>query len=495
MDPTHNPDAWVWITNLPPVTQWERESISLCIWTSQSAQGSLNLSTVKIFQNPNHYGTFSITIDANISITLWTSKSLPIENKGHQAFSEKTILHLFFDIVAGVLRYGPNKRSSYRMPPVPIDEEFPSIFNLAFLTLTLLVCIYEAPQDLLCECVDTLRLHLITSSARQATKLLVRIFGSNLEEQWMRSVNLAITNLMVEREASNHSFRSPSPLFSYAFSAIKLWKAQVYCPIIAINVEDPSATTHDERLLFSLNYQQLEASVQFSYKVIFQENWIDIVVKVDNIRCNVSSLVSDALMSTRGYGTKEKFFPSRISLQLTPTIQTDVLSVSVGKSSDNPTQEIGLEKGIESSFDPRNLKVSASESVTMSMKLWKFEQSVYGNSVIFNWFLHDGVNGREVFSSKPSKCAIFQRRSWFRNRYSSVYRPFTKQGGVVFAEDEYGKSVWWKVNGEAAEKIMEWEIRGRIWLTYWPNKHITFHNETRMLEFRQLVHIPLAKVA
>lgn len=201
-------------------------------------------------------------------------------------------------------------------------------------------------------------------------------------------------------------------------------------------------------------------------------------------------------MAERGAGTAEKHFPSRISLQLTPTLQTNVLSVSVSKSSENPTREIGLEKTIEGSFDPPNsvgLKVSAGETVTMSLKPWKFEQSVYGDSANLNWFLHDSTNGKEVFSSEPSKMALLQPKAWFRNRYSSAYRPFTRQGGVIFANDEYGENVCWKVDkGSSVGRVMEWEIKGWIWLTYWPNKYKTSYSETRRLEFREILPLTLA---
>ncbi|MFS8012933.1 hypothetical protein Hanom_Chr14g01326851 [Helianthus anomalus] len=59
-------------------------------------------------------------------------------------------------------------------------------------------------------------------------------------------------------------------------------------------------------------------------------------------------------MKDRGAGIDEKHFPSRISLQLTPTIQTNILSVSVSRSSENPTLEIGVERSIEGSFEPPN---------------------------------------------------------------------------------------------------------------------------------------------
>ena len=160
-------------------------------------------------------------------------------------------------------------------------------------------------------------------------------------------------------------------------------------------------------------------------------------------------------MTERGAGIAEKHFPARISLQLTPTVQTNVLSVSVSKSSENPIREIGLEKTLEGSLDPPislGFKVSAGETMTMSLKPWKFEQSVYGDSANLNWFLHDSVDGREVFSSQPSKMALLHPKTWFKNRYSRVYRPFARQGGVIFAHDEYGENVWWKVEKASWER-------------------------------------------
>lgn len=206
-------------------------------------------------------------------------------------------------------------------------------------------------------------------------------------------------------------------------------------------------------------------------------------------------LVNDTLMRERGAGKAEKHFPSRVSLQLTPIHQMNVISISVSKSSENPIRDISHEKTIQGSLNPPDpyigLSVSAGETVTMSLKPWKFEQSVYGNSGNLNWFLHDSVNGREVFSSKPSFFSLLRPRAWFKNRYSSAYRPFTRQGGIIFADDEYGESVCWKVDKGAIGKVMEWEIRGFIWLTYWPNKHMTFYTETRRLEFKEIVHLVL----
>ncbi|GFS33600.1 hypothetical protein Acr_00g0029530 [Actinidia rufa] len=219
----------------------------------------------------------------------------------------------------------------------------------------------------------------------------------------------------------------------------------------------------NERLWFSLKHHQLEGVIQLNYRRMVREKWVNVMVDVDNIRCDVIRLVTETLMTERGAGISEKHFPSRVSLQLTPTLQTNLLTVSV----------------------------SAGGTMTMSLKPWKFEQSVYGNSVILNWFLHDTGDGREVFLSQPSKMALIQPKAWFKNRCSSVYRPFTRQGWEIFTHD-YGENVCWKVDKGAMGRTMEWEIKGWIWLTYWPNKHRTFYNETRRLEFRENLPLTLA---
>ncbi|KAG6530444.1 hypothetical protein ZIOFF_012683 [Zingiber officinale] len=520
-------DVGGWLRSLPPFSQWSSNRMSFCICSSKPCAPSLRLSVARNPQKLNPYLTFCIYADYHTPISLWTSGAIRLKSSSQTSLTGDEATGLFFDLLVSVLKYGPGRRSSFRLSQVTVREENlrEVVLNLAFVTLTFLVTVYEAPSELRRGCLEDLRLQLWSPACRESLKLLVRLLGSNLEEQWMRSVNLGMTNWMSELlRSSNHLPRAPSPLFSYGLSASGLWKVQLYCPVIAMAVEDPSAaSTQDDRLLFSLRYQQLEAVIQLAYRAIRKESWIDIAVAVDNIRsvistvrsfrlereshtrsdrsvlgrCDVDPLLSETLMAERGYGSEEKHFPSRISLQLTPALQSDVLSVSVSKSSDNPTQEIGLEKSLEGGFDPPNsylgLRISATESVTLSVKPWKFEQSVDGDSVNLNWFLHDGVNGREVFSSRPSKFALLQPRTWFRNRYSSVHRPFTKQGGIIFAGDEYGERVWWKVRPAALGKTMEWEIRGSIGLTYWPNKQRTFYSETRKLQFKESLSLHLPK--
>ncbi|KAM3281967.1 hypothetical protein P3S67_027614 [Capsicum chacoense] len=487
------PDIFSWIHNLPPISKWKTDSISVCISPSCSSQPSLKLSVAKNYQ-------FCIVADYNLSISLWTSKPLKLRHNSTKLLDDESIFSLLINFVQDVLNYGPNKNSSFvlRVPRIDFNNSsFKEIFNFSFLTLAFIICIYEAPADLRSTSIIALKNQFSCPQSRQASKLLVKILGSNIEEQWMRSVNLAITNWIVEiNNSSNHPMKTPCTLFSYSFSTQGLWKVQLYCPIIAMDVETYTSSLSDDNLRFSLNFHQLEGVIQLNHKVIVRKKWIEVMVNTDNIRCDVVRLVNESLMSERGAGISEKHFPSRISLQLTPTLQSNVLSISVNKSSDNPLREIGMEKTIEAGFDPPNtymgLKVSAGETVVTSMKPWKFEQSVNGDGANLNWFLHDSGNGREVFSSKPSVFSLIQPKAWFKNRYSSVYRPFTKQGGVIFAGDEYGESVCWKVDKRAIGKTMEWELKGRVWLTYWPNKHLTSYAETRRLEFREVLHLNLA---
>ncbi|KAL2333456.1 hypothetical protein Fmac_014669 [Flemingia macrophylla] len=489
------PDVFFWIQNLPPISEWETSSMSLNMCSSASCQPCIDLTIPK-----NHHSSsklsFVIIANFNLPIHLWTSKPFkPSSNTTKKLIDEETIFNLFVNFIHAILHYGSNKNSPFiRFPKLDSISNLSDIFNLSLCTLLFLVCIYEAPAgDLRSGCINNLKDHLAGFQSRQASNKLMKLLGSNLQELWMRSVNLAITNWVGELEPHQNNFRTPCPFYSCAFSTSGLWKVQLYCPVVAMDVENSKSNPASEKLQFSLKYHQVEGILQFNHKVLIKEEWIEIMVSIDNVRCDVEKLVNDSMMKERGADAAEKHFPSRICLQVTPTVQDQVLSLSVGKSSENPKKEIGMDKSVEASFEPSNpllgLKVSAGESATVSLKPWKFEESVYGYSANLNWFLHDSMDGKEVFSSRPSKFAVLNPKSWFKNRYSSAYRPFTRQGGVIFAGDEYGDKVSWKVDKGAVGKTMEWEIRGWIWLTYWPNKRVTFYNETRRLEFREILHL------
>ncbi|CAN8287078.1 unnamed protein product [Cochlearia groenlandica] len=491
-----SPNAFSWLQNLPPLSQWKTNSMSTCICSQNSSHPSLNFF-ITISQS-SHTFTFSIVANFKIPISLFISKPLRIitSNSSNKFFNDSVISTLLMSFVDIVLNYNINKTtySTQTLNIASTSNNIKDVFNLAFFTFFFLICIYEAPMSLRTTCLKTVKDQLVTCRSRQGSKLLMVQLGSNLEEQWMRSLNLAITNWIIEIKAFQQ-LKSPSPLFSYAFSTQGLWKVHMYCPVVAMEMESVKSGISDERLFFSLNYHQLEGVIQFNHRVYVREKWFNIAVNIDNVRCDIIRLVNEKLLSERGMGTEEKHFPSRISLQLTPTNQSNILMVSVQKSSENPQSEFEREKGIEATMEPPNtffgLKVSANETKTKTMKPWKFEEWVHGYSANLTWFLHDVDDGREVSSSKPSKVSMMNHRAWFKNRYTSAFRPFTKQGGVVFAGDSYGQSVLWKVDKNAIGKVMEFEVKGCVWLTYWPNKHHTFYSDTRKLEFKEMLYLNL----
>lgn len=278
------PDVFCWIQNLPPISQWETNSIPLNICSSTTSQPLLNLTISKTHQSSKL--SFIIVADFNIPMHLWTSKPLkPSSTKTTNLLDEETISNLFINFVQDIFHYGSNKNSPFiRFPKLDSVPNLSNIFNLTFFTLLLLICIYEAPKNIRATCISILKDHLTGFQSRQASNLLMKILGSNLQEQWMRSVNLGITNWVGEaRDQIQNIFATPCSLFSYAFSTYGLWKVQLYCPALCMDVEK-SKSNPPERLQFSLKYHQVEGVLQFNYKVVIEEKWLEIMVNVDNIR-------------------------------------------------------------------------------------------------------------------------------------------------------------------------------------------------------------------
>jgi hypothetical protein len=286
-------DAWGWITALPPFSQWRTDTMSLCICPTASAPApsqppSMSLSVVR---TPTHL-TFSISAKHREPVFLWTSKPVHLKTKTRQSLDEQDTVQLFVDIVNQVLRYGPDSNSGkppFRFPSTQHlhGRSFGDAFNIAFLSLAFLVCTYETPRDLRRGCLDLLRAQLTSPTCRGAAKILMRLLGANLDDRWMRTMNLAVTIWIIEQRSSSLGLMPWAllPLFSYAGQASGLWKVQLYCPVIAMGMEAAgSRGTQDERLFFSLTYQQLEGVVQLAYKTVRRENWIDVEVKVDKIR-------------------------------------------------------------------------------------------------------------------------------------------------------------------------------------------------------------------
>lgn len=282
------PDIWGWIQNLPPPTQWQTNIKSLCICSSStSSQPSLELSISKTLIHPSSF-SFSILANYNLLISLWTSKPLKFTIDNNLLDEQYTISKLLTNIIKDILNYTPIKPSNsfLRLPEPNSIPDLKDILNFLFLALAFIVSIYEAPQDIRCDSINILKEQFTCSWARNTSRRLMRLMGSNAEEQWMRSMNLAITNWIMELRAINHGLKAPSTMYSSAISGLGLWKVQLYCPVIAMEIEKCNSNNglDDQKLGFSLNYHQLEGVIQLNYQVMVREKWIDVLVSIDNVR-------------------------------------------------------------------------------------------------------------------------------------------------------------------------------------------------------------------
>ncbi|PWA39362.1 hypothetical protein CTI12_AA572560 [Artemisia annua] len=282
------PDVWAWIQNLPPPSQWQTNTKSVCICSSSaSSQPSLELSISKSQIHPYSL-SFKILANYNLIVSLWTSIPLNFTVNYGVLHEQITISKLLTNIIKDILNYTPIKHSNsfLKLPEPNSIPDLKDIVNFLFLALTLIVSIYEAPQDIRCDAINTLQDQFACPWARETSKKLMRLMGSNAEEQWMRSMNLAITNWLMELRTMNHVLKAPSPMYSSAISGLALWKVQLYSPVIVMEIEKSNSNTgqEDEKLEFSLNYHQLEGVIQLNNHVMVREKWIDVLVSIDNVR-------------------------------------------------------------------------------------------------------------------------------------------------------------------------------------------------------------------
>ncbi|KAG2633759.1 hypothetical protein PVAP13_2NG296900 [Panicum virgatum] len=86
-----------------------------------------------------------------------------------------------------------------------------------------------------------------------------------------------------------------------------------------------------------------------------------------------------------------------------------------------------------------------------------------------------------------------KQRSGRQGRGVSSQRPRLRR--VVGCPMAVAVVLCWRLHPAAAGKTrLQWEVRARVWVTYWPNKKRTppLHTETRMLEVRELLQLTLA---
>lgn len=419
------PDLSDWVSALPPLSQWKGDAMSItcCSCSTLSLLFYANKKATPLHtKQQEDLVVFSLLADVRFPIRLWVSEACKM-----QRFHDT----LFFNFIHAILSYAPQKslptiqRRMESFSVVMGSKEWKGMFNCAFLCMALCVCFYEAPTDIRSFCLNALEDALENVVKRQQSfKFLLQNLGSNIEENVMRSMGLLITNRIFKAMTSPRSFvwedsNRNVVLFPYEYSSSSngLWKVRVYAPVLTMKAVDKHSNPKDDTLLKALSYLQMEAVVQLCYELFFTPDWIEVRVKVDNIRCDVVPLASEEEIVESG---EEKHFPSRLRIEVAPHHEWETLAVSVAKSSANPSYEMTNERSVETGVELPGtygvLHFQSTEGSTMNFTPWKLEQDVQGSEGVMDWVLYDPVTGKEVWSSRPSKGEWVQRRAWFKDR-------------------------------------------------------------------------------
>jgi hypothetical protein len=171
--------------------------------------------------------------------------------------------------------------------------------------------------------------------------------------------------------------------------------------------------------------------------------------------------------------------------------------LSLGRSTNNEEKEVEVQKTVKGSFRkskaPR-VKATARTSTRTRTRTrtrnWRWEQDTEGNAAIFDAIFCDNGTGLEVATWK-SVTSGGKLGHDFENRYIGSSRPLTKTGGLVFAGDEYGEGVGWRLSKEMEGSVLKWRIGGQVWVSNFPNEVKSSYFETRCMEWCDEVDLPL----
>jgi hypothetical protein len=169
--------------------------------------------------------------------------------------------------------------------------------------------------------------------------------------------------------------------------------------------------------------------------------------------------------------------------------------LSLGRSTNNEEKEVEVQKTVKGSFRkskaPR-VKATARTSTRTRTRTrnWRWEQDTEGNAAIFDAIFCDNGTGLEVATWK-SVTSGGKLGHDFENQYIGSSRPLTKTGGLVFAGDEYGEGVGWRLSKEMEGSVLKWRIGGQVWVSNFPNEVKSSYFETRCMEWCDEVDLPL----
>ncbi|KAK6253479.1 hypothetical protein QUC31_015199 [Theobroma cacao] len=524
-------DIWSWICELPNSEEWA-ESDSPLIFTLASAKVRNQGDSTRSIQlraertsgsNLEVLVTFNICFEgfqaSNAQKPLWVSDTCPL-------LSEQPFLPLVLQLLQEIINRSPSVPDStcprsqlQRLKPEPISwimeshspDSFSRFFNLVFLTRLFWLCACDAPSEVGSFYFQSIlgpNIEALTCKEAPVLRTFLVSVGVDTELCFMRTLGYILAKWIILREVSV-GLQTLTPLprqhlgISYATEAHGFWTLKGYAPVNAMKLTHssnqksifPAIGAKESLLRYALAHQQLEAVIQLEYSVGFYDGYIQVNACVDNLRFHVAKLGFRKKEDDMDY-FEERHFPSRIRVWVGPEVgSTYVYGLSLGRSTNNGEREIETQRIVKGSIRKLNnpqVKARSRVSLRNKMKNWRWDQDAEGNAAVFDAVLCDNVTGHEIATCKSLNYGNGGNGdNSLQNRYYGVNRPFTKTGGLVFAGDDYGERVAWRLSREMEGSVLKWRIGGEVWLSYWPNNVGTSYIETRCVEWCDEVDLPL----
>ncbi|CAA7393533.1 unnamed protein product [Spirodela intermedia] len=524
--------VWSWITDLPDPEEWPETADSRFILeVAGSPAKSVALKAERTAgSNSEALATFSVCLQgfhpSIPSKTLWVSNPCPISSDGRYG-----LYPLLLQLVQEVISRAPSSGAAAGVPP-KLDlrrfftswsprSEFAHFFDLVFLSRLFWLCACDSPAEVGYLFFQAMNARLESSlDCREVMREFLLSGGVDWEMLFMRSLGYLLAKRSILRELSPPSESGDSRpslgSFSYAAESHGLWVLRGYAPILSMaRTNHAPAGDHLEAkealLRYALAHQQLESVLQLEYSVAASrpgDRFLRVAVRVDNLRLLVARL---------GFGKgeteeddpaggaavapppDERHFPSRVRVWVGPELgSAGVSCLSLGRSTENPEREMEREQtvkaGLGDSKFPR-VKAVARTTARSRTRAWRWEQAAEGNLAVFEGVLCDPATGAEAAAWRPGAAAGGpDPRGAMRRRYTGPGRVFNKGGGLVVAGEEHGQWASWRVGREMEGKVMRWRVGAKIWVTYWPNELKSSYVETRCVEWRDDVELPLVGV-
>uniref|UniRef100_A0A2P2QLT2 Uncharacterized protein MANES_17G116700 n=1 Tax=Rhizophora mucronata TaxID=61149 RepID=A0A2P2QLT2_RHIMU len=518
-------DIWSWICELPYSEGWaESDSPHFFELASSKPSGeeptrSIQLTVERTARsNPDALVTFTVCIQGfhpfNAPKTLWVSDTCPLN-------AEKPFLPLLLQLLQEIITRSPMAHAStcprsqlQKLSPGPISwimdshsrESFSGFFTLVFFTRLFWLCACDAPSEVGSLYFESLlgpSLEALSCKHAPVLRTFLITVGVDAELCFMRTLGYMLTKWLILREVGV-GLQTLAILpgqhagFSYAMEAHGFWVLKAFAPMLAMKPLSSSGSkvpvleAQNSVLKYALAHQQLEATIQLEYSVEFNEGYLQVNARVDNLRFHVAKLGFN--QNDDVDYANERHFVSRVRVWVGPEVgATYMAGLSLGRSTGNGETEVEFQRLIKGSYGKSkvpNVKTRAKMAARTRMKNWRWDQDVEGNAAIFDAILYDNTIGHEVATPKP----IDMNSSTVNgavNKYSGPHRPFTKTGGLVFAGDEFGEGVRWRLSKEMEGSVLKWRIGGQVWVSYLPNAVKSSFSESRCVEWCDEVDLPL----